>query len=147
MGLTVGDVRLEPSGCALSPDDPLRAAARTMLADEAGFVPVCREGRLAGVMFIEAVLACVAGERSPPSLAAVMSTQIPTCTPRSLLADAVRQMSACFLRKIPVVGDDGELVGLLTLSEATAAAALDPTVADVLERFTLSPSRFARMLR
>jgi hypothetical protein len=145
--ITVGDVTLEPASCALGPDDSLRAAAKLMLRDEAGFAPVCRDGQFLGVVFAEAVLQAVADDRTPPNLAKVLSTQIPTCRRESALVDAVRQMIACFLRKIPVVGDAGELVGLLTLCEAGAAAARDPAVGEVLERFAGSPSLFARRMR
>ena len=145
--ITVEDVTLEPASCALSPGDSLRAAAKLLVRDEAGFVPVCADGRFVGVVFAEAVLQGVADDRIPLSLAEVLTTQIPTCMRQSTLVDAVRQMIACYLRKIPVVGDAGELVGLLSLSEAGAAAARDPAVAEVLERFAGSPSLFARRMR
>jgi CBS domain-containing protein len=145
--ITVGEVMLEPASCALGPDDSLRAAAQQMLRDEAGFVPVCDHERFLGVVYMEAILHSVADDRTVPSVAKVLSTQIPTCERRSALVDAVRQMIACYLRKIPVVGDAGELVGLLTMSEAAAAGARDPAVAEVLERFAASPSLFARRMR
>lgn len=145
--IAVGDVMLEPATCALGPDDSPRAAAQQMLREEAGFVPVCDQGRFLGVVYAEAILHGVADDRTPPNLAKVLSTQIPTCERKSALVDAVRQMIACYLRKIPVVGDAGELVGLLTLSEAAAAGARDPAVAEVLERFAASPSLFARRMR
>jgi CBS domain-containing protein len=119
-----------------------------MLADESGFAPVCAaNGRLVGVVYLESLLECVADDRTVPNVQAIMSTQIPTCTLQSVLVDAVRQMIRCYLRKIPVVGDAGELVGLLTLCEAAAAAARDPAVGDVLERFAMSPSSLARRMR
>ncbi len=145
--ITVGEVMLEPADCALGRDAPLREAAQRMLRDESGFVPVCDGGRFVGVVYVEAILQIVADDRTLPSVAKVLSTQIPTCERKSALVDAVRQMIACYLRKIPVVGDDGELVGLLTLSEAAAAGARDPAVAEVLERFAASPSLFARRMR
>jgi CBS domain-containing protein len=145
--ITVADVALEPATCAMSPSDSLKMAAQKLLADEAGFVPVCEDGRFVGAVWVDDVIRCVADDRTPPNLAKVVSTQIPTCAPYSALVDAVRQMAACHLRKIPVVGDAGELLGLLTLSEAAAAAMRDPAVAEVLERFAASPSLFARPLR
>jgi CBS domain-containing protein len=143
---TVADVTLEPPSCALTPSDDLQAAAKRMLREESGYVPVCDGRRFVGAVFVDAILQCVADDRTPPNLAAVLSSQIPTCGLQSLLVDAVRQMIACYLRKIPVVGDAGELVGMLTLSEAGAAAARDPAVAEVIERFAGSPSLFARRL-
>jgi CBS domain-containing protein len=144
--ILVRDVALEPVA-ALDPDAPLCQAAQMMLDDESGFVPVCTDGRLVGVIYLENVLQCVADDRTPPNVGAVMSTQIPTCTQQSVLVDAVRQMIRCYLRKIPVVGDAGELLGLLTLCEASAAAARDPAVGDVLERFAVSASALARRMR
>jgi CBS domain-containing protein len=145
--VTVGEVTLEPPSCALEPGDSLAEAARQMLADEAGFVPVCESKKLVGVVYIDAVLKSVADDRKVPNVAAVLSTQIPTCAPYSALVDAVRQMIACYVRKIPVVGDAGDLVGILSLAEASAAAVRDPAVADVIERFAGSPSLFARRMR
>jgi hypothetical protein len=56
-------------------------------------------------------------------------------------------MISCFIRRIPVVGDAGELLGLLSLAEASAAGARDPVVTEILERFAGSPSMFARRMR
>jgi predicted transcriptional regulator len=145
--ISVADVPLEAPSSALALSDSLRTAAQQMLRDESGFVPVCTDGRFIGVVFVEAVLQGVADDRTPPSLAQVLSTQIPTCAPYSALADAVRQMISCFIRRIPVVGDAGELLGLLSLAEASAAGARDPVVTEILERFAGSPSMFARRMR
>ncbi|HEY2748867.1 MAG TPA: CBS domain-containing protein [Polyangia bacterium] len=145
--ILVGDVVLDAPDCALSPSDSIRDAAKRLLADGGGFVPVCDDGRFAGVVFDEAVLACVADDRNPTNLAAILTMQIPTCALSSTLVDAVRQMLSCYVRRIPVVGESGELVGLVSLSEAAAAAARDPAVAEVLERFSSTPSQFARRMR
>jgi hypothetical protein len=145
--ITVGDVGLEPAECALAAGDTLAAVARQLLHDEAGFVPVCDGGRFLGVVFVDDVLQCVADDRIPPNVAELVSTQIPTCAPNSVLVDAVRQMIACYVRKIPVVGDACELLGMLTLSEAAAAGTKDPMVADLIERFAGSMSLFARRMR
>ncbi len=145
--IAVEDVALEPPIAVLSRDDTLRTAARLMLRDDVGFVPVCDDRHFVGVVFAHSLLECVADERTLPNVAKVISTQIPTCAPYSALVDAVRQMIACYLRRIPVVGDAGELIGLLTLAEACAASMRDPAVAEVIERFAASPSLFARPLR
>lgn len=145
--ITVGDVVLDAPDCALSPDDSMREAARRFVAEGNGFVPVCRDGRFVGVVFDDAILACVADDRTPPNVAAILTTQIPTCTLKSTLVDAVRQMISCHVQRIPVVGDAGELLGILSLCEAGAAAARDPAVGEVIESFGASPSRFARRMR
>jgi predicted transcriptional regulator len=145
--ITVGDVRLEPCACSLAPDADVAAVAQRMLADDSGFVPICAGGKLVGVVYEEDLLRAVAGGQMPPNIGPLISSQIPTCSPKSALVDAVRLMLSCWVRKLPVVGDAGELVGVLTLSEAAAVAFLDPPIADLLERFSLSPSLFARRMR
>ena len=145
--ITVGDVVLDAPNCALAPGDSIRDAARRLAQGGHSFVPVCDGGRFAGVVFDDAILACVADDRTPPNVAAIMTTQIPTCALKSSLVDAVRQMISCHVQRIPVVGDANELIGILSLCEAGAAAARDPAVAEVLELFGSSPSRFARRMR
>jgi predicted transcriptional regulator len=143
----VADVRLEPLTCSLGPDATPAAVAQRLIDDDVGCVPICESGRLVGVVFEEDLLQCVARGPLPDDVKALISTLIPTCAPDSTLCDAVRLMLSCYLRKLPVVNERNELVGLLALAEAAAAADKDPTIADLLERFALSPSLFARRMR
>jgi CBS domain-containing protein len=142
--IEVHEVALDdPSGVA--PGDPLRVAARRLLDEEAGWIAVLDGPRFVGVIFADAILACVAADRFPPDSRSLMSAQIPTCAPQSALVDAVRQMLATWLRRIPVVGDDGHLVGILSLALAEQAAGRDPAVRDLLE--SAPPAMFARQWR
>ena len=143
--ISVGDVPLDPPHGA-SVEATLAEVARRMLEDESDLVPVVDGGRFLGVLYIDEVLKLVAGNQSPAGLRKHLSSQIPTCSPRSALVDAVRQMVACYIRRIPVVGDDGSLVGMLTLAAAAAAAERDPAVRDLLESCN-APSFFARRWR
>jgi CBS domain-containing protein len=144
--LLVGDARLEPPH-AVTPGAPLGAVARCMGTDDSDYVPVIGDGRFLGVIFIDDLLRCVADGLNPPDVHKLISSQIPTCSPRSELVDAVRQMVACWLRRIPVVGDDGALGGMLTLAGAMHAAERDPAVRDVLEDACRHPAFFARRWR
>lgn len=144
-GITVAEARLDPPD-ALAPTDSPAAAAKRMLRDDSELVPIVANGRFRGVVWADWLLTCFAEDRTPPDLQKAISAQIPTCAPESALADAVRQMLACGLRRIPVVGGDGALVGLLTLSAAAAASERDPTVRDLLEA-ALEPSLFAHRWR
>jgi CBS domain-containing protein len=132
---------------ALQASASLAEVAQQMLRDDSDFVCVCDGDRFIGAVYVEALLNCVADDRSPPQIAKLVSTQIPTCAPKSALVDAVRQMLACYLREIPVVGDDGTLVGQLTLSEAAAAGERDPAIDEVLAHTAASPSFFAHRWR
>jgi CBS domain-containing protein len=139
-----GEVPLEPAG-AIDPQALISSVAR-LLAERGGFVPVVERGRFVGVVYVDDLLEAVAGKLDSPTVAKLVSPQIPTCSPQSALVDAVRAMLACYLLRIPVVGDRGALVGLLSLSAAAAAGERDPAVRDVLEA-SLTPSLFARPWR
>ncbi|HZS35529.1 MAG TPA: CBS domain-containing protein [Polyangia bacterium] len=139
-----GEVPLEPAR-AIDRRALVSSVAR-LLAERGGFVPVVERERFVGVVYVEDLLEAVADKLDSPTVAGLVSPQIPTCSPASALVDAVRAMLACYLLRIPVVGDRGELVGLLSLSVAAAAGERDPAVRDVLEA-ALSPSLFARAWR
>jgi CBS domain-containing protein len=142
--LMVHEVHLEPAR-AVGPDSTIADAARLMREDGSDLVPVVADGHFRGILHIDDVLKLVADNQTSSKLQHLVSSQIPTCSPRSALVDAVRQMVACYLRRIPVVGDDGALLGMLTLSTAAQESERDPAVRDLLESAT--PSFFARRWR
>ena len=145
--IAVRDIPLEPAR-SVRAGDGLAQVAALMRTDDSDFVPVVSdEGRFLGVVYVEELLRCVADNQGSPDLKKLISTQIPTCAPHSALVDAVRLMITCFLRRIPVVGDAGELTGMLTLSTAATYDLRDPSVADVLEQAACSPGLWARRWR
>ena len=143
--VTVGEVTLDPPR-AVALGGSLADVARLLVYEESDFVPVAEEGILRGAVYVEDVLKLVAENQLSLPIAKVLSPQIPTCTLGSALVDAVRQMIACYLRRIPVVGDDGTLLGMLTMSAADAAAEKDPSVRDLFDECT-GPAFFARRWR
>jgi CBS domain-containing protein len=144
--IAVADVAIEPAR-ALAPDDPPARAAAQLRDNEAGWVAVARNDRFVGVIYMEELLRVLADRRVPPTVERMITAQIPTCAPRGALVDAVRQMIACYLRSIPVVGEDGGFAGRLTLAAAARAGERDPSVRDVLESAAQSPALFARRWR
>jgi len=143
--IAVHEVPLEPARAVSIVATPAEVARR-MLAEESDLVPITDGGVFRGVIYVEDLLALIAEGRLADGIEPAVSSEITTCSPRSALVDAVRQMIACYLRRIPVVGDDGALVGMLTLAAAAAASERDPSVRDLLES-CLDPSFFARRWR
>jgi CBS domain-containing protein len=144
--LTVGDLALDdPSGVA--PDDPPRVAAARLHDDDRGWVAVLDGRRFAGVVYAAELLHGLAEQHLPETVRPLVREEISTCTPRTALIDAVREMLESHLRHIPVLGDDGVLLGILPLAAAAQAAGRDPAVRDLLEDAAQSPSLFARAWR
>ena len=55
------------------------------------------------------------------SIESVMSKELITALPSESLADARARMQAHQIHHLPIVGDDGQLVGLITLTNLLAA--------------------------
>ena len=144
--LTVGEVALEPPTCTLDRNATLAEAARRLADDDSGFVPICHRGHLVGALYEQDLLRALADEKVPRHIHTLVSEQLPCCLPKCALVDAVWLMLSCYLRKLPVVDEEGLLLGMVTLSEAVAAAFREPPIADLLERCATSPSRFARRM-
>lgn len=100
------------------PDDPIVEAARAMREEDAGFIPVVDGPRLVGVVTDrDLVLRCIAqGDVDPRQgrVADVMSTDVVTIAPDDDLEAAASAMSENAVRRLPVVGNGGDLVGVLS---------------------------------
>jgi hypothetical protein len=112
-----------------------------------GFIPVVDGDRMVGVVFAETLLDRLGAGTLPDGIGPLVTDQVPTCRPDSLAMDAVRQLLACFLLRLPVVDDRDRPLGLFSLAEAAAAQDQDPAIRDLLEGAIGSPSLFARAWR
>ena len=108
------------------PDDTLRSAARIMCESNCGCVPVVDEwNRLVGMITDRDI--CIAAYRSNQPLAeipvsSVMTTRIFSCAPGGSLDRAEATMRDHQVRRLPVVGPVGELLGLLSLTDIAREA-------------------------
>ncbi len=145
--LTVADALLELPD-AVSLDAPVTEIAGRMARGGAGLLPVTDEsGHLLGAVDVEQLLDVLAEGDTGRSARSLLTVLVPACRPDTTLADAIRQMVTCYVRRLPVVAADGRLLGQLPLAEAVANADRDPALRDLLESLALSPSLWARRWR
>jgi hypothetical protein len=153
--VTVGDLAIEfwreRWPCPLPSSEASPAEAAGLLSRLGlGFVPVIDggpSGRMVGVVFAETLLDRMGAGTLPDGIGPLVTEQIPTCRVDSLAMDAVRQLLACFLLRLPVVDEQDRPLGLFSLAEAAAAQDRDPAIRDLLEGAIGSPSLFARAWR
>ena len=105
----------------MRPDASLTAASRKMKKLDIGSLPVCGDNdRLIG-MITDRDICMAAYTRGRPlsELAAsgAMSTRLFTCRQGDTLRSAMDLMSARQVRRVPVVDDDGKLVGIVSLAD------------------------------
>ena len=103
---------------------PLNAAARLMRENHVGCLVVVDETAGANIVVgmltdRDIVIAVVAADLDPSLLSVedVMSTELLTAREDDSLIDLVRSMRRRGVRRLPVVGAQGELIGLVTMDD------------------------------
>lgn len=105
---------------AVEQSTSLAEAARVMRDADIGDVLVVDGGRLRGILTDrDLVVRALAEDRDPSvtTVRTVCSTDPVTVRPGDLVDEAVDVMRRRALRRLPVVTEDGELVGIVTLGD------------------------------
>lgn len=95
-------------------------AARLMRDEDVGIAPVVEGGRLVGTLTDRDVAVRVVAEGKDPqstSVREVASTDLVTVDPQQDFDEAVRLMAEHQVRRLPVVEEDGRLVGILAQAD------------------------------
>lgn len=102
------------------PADSLARAGGLMWDGDCGVLPVVRDGHVAGVITDRDICMALALNGRPAGemlVGQVMSGQVYACAPTDEVADAVETMRERQVRRLPVIGDDGSLEGVLSLTD------------------------------
>jgi CBS domain-containing protein len=95
-------------------------AARIMKQEDAGVVPVTQNGRLTGMVTDRDIAIRVVAEGKDPKSTAVRevaSSNLVTIDPEQDLDEALRLMAQHQVRRLPVVEEDGRLVGVVAQAD------------------------------
>ena len=105
-------------------------AAKLMVAENVGSLPVVDGNRLVGIVTDrDLVIQVLAGERDAASttVSEICSTQPVVAHRDESLVDALTRMAAKQVRRLPVVEDDDELIGMLSQADVARAAEFEAT--------------------
>lgn len=111
------------------PQDTLERAAQLMWNRDCGCLPVCAaDGSAKAVAMItdRDIAMCALFQAKPLRelrVALAMSRQLRVCGPGDELAQAESAMRAARIRRLPVVDEQGELIGLISLADLAEEAA------------------------
>ncbi len=109
----------DPKAC--SPSTNLAAAAELMWTKDCGILPVVDDaGHVTGIVTDRDLLIALGTRNVRPSeltVGEVMMTPVVTCRPSDDVDTALSQMEARQIRRLPVVSEDGALVGMLTMND------------------------------
>ena len=103
----------------IDPGENVEVAARTMNQFNIGALPVCRNGKLTGVLTDrDIVTRCLAAGRLPANtqVRQVMTEQVTAVSPNMETGVAAHLMGRLQIRRLPVV-ENGRLCGMVSLGD------------------------------
>lgn len=123
----------------VEPQDTLRSAAELMARLDVGSLPVCHGGRLLGMItdrdiVVRGVAAGLGAETGCVSDA--MTGRALHCRPEQDIGEALKLMGEQQVRRLPVIDEGGQLVGIVSLGDLALARpqAVGPTVGEISEK-------------
>jgi CBS domain-containing protein len=134
MGESIRDI-MTPNPRSVESGGSVVDAARLMRDEDVGIVPVVEGDRLVGtVTDRDIAIRVVAEGRDPESTTAgeVASRELVTIDPQQDLDEALRLMARHQVRRLPVVEEDGKLVGVVAQADI-AKHASDEQTGDLVE--------------
>jgi CBS domain-containing protein len=115
------------------PDDSLKTAAQLMWTSDCGLLPVVVDGKLEGVLTDRDICMAAYFEDVPLSklrVRDVMVREVETCRPDAEIEEAHAVMARAQVRRVPVVGESNELIGLISMNDIALAASSAETGGD-----------------
>jgi CBS domain-containing protein len=122
---TVSDIlRVKgPEVRSIGPEASVYAAAVRMNEGKIGSLVVLQEGRLCGIITERDILQRIVAECRDPgttSVGEVMTTEVVCCRPHTGLDEARGVMKNRRIRHLPVLEEDGRLLGLISIGDLNA---------------------------
>jgi CBS domain-containing protein len=124
--------------CSIDADKSVAYAAKMMRDEDVGIAPIVEGDRLVGVLTDRDIVVRVVVEgRDPEQVKAgeVASRDVVTLDPQQDLDEALRLMARHQVRRLPVVEEDGRLVGVLAQADV-AKEADDKRTGEVVEQIS-----------
>jgi CBS domain-containing protein len=119
MGQTIRDV-MTSDPCTIDAEKSVAYAAKMMREEDVGLAPIVEGDKLIGMLTDRDITIRVVAEgRNPDQVKVreVASTQVVTIDPQQDLSEALRIMAKHQVRRLPVVEEDGKLVGVVAQAD------------------------------
>lgn len=115
--------------------DTLEQAAKTMRDRDVGVLPVIDGGRAVGVITDRDIAMRAVAEGRPPGVTPVgdvMTAGVTYCRAESDIREALKIMGTERVRRLPVADLKGDVVGMISLSDAARAASSGEPISEAL---------------
>ena len=124
--------------CSIDTDKSVAYAAKMMRDEDVGIAPIVEGDRLVGVLTDRDIAVRVVAEGRDPEqvkVTEVASRDVVTLDPQQELDEALRLMARHQVRRLPVVEEDGRLVGVVAQADV-AQAGDDRKTGEVVEQIS-----------
>jgi len=119
MGQIIKDV-MTSNPCSIDAEKSVAYAAKMMQEEDVGLAPIVEGDKLIGMLTDRDIAIRVVAEGRNPEqvkVADVASKQVVTIDPQQELDEALRIMAKHQVRRLPVVEEDGKLVGVVAQAD------------------------------
>src|SRR4029079_16876025 len=124
--------------CTIDAEQSVAYAAKMMREEDVGLAPIVEGDKLIGMLTDRDIATRVAAEGRDPDhvkVRDVASTQLLTIDPQQDLDEALRMMAKHQVRRLPVVEEDGRLVGVVAQADV-AQEGDDARTGEVVEQIS-----------
>src|SRR5437763_15196187 len=124
MAKTIRDL-MTKNPCAIDADKPIAYAAKMMRDEDVGLAPIVEGEKLIGTLTDRDIAIRVVAEGKDPDRTKtrdVATTRLVTVDPQQDLDEALRLMAQHQVRRLPVVEEDGRLVGVVAQADVASSA-------------------------
>jgi CBS domain-containing protein len=137
MGKSVKDA-MTSNPCTIDADETVDYAAKMLKDENVGLAPIVEGQRLVGTLTDRDIVVRVVAEGRDPKtvrVSEVASTNLITIDPQQDLDEALRLMASHQVRRLPVVEEDGRVVGVLAQADV-AQEANEKKVGEMVEEIS-----------
>jgi CBS domain-containing protein len=124
--------------CSIDADKSVSYAAKMMKDEDVGLAPIVEGDKLVGTVTDRDIAIRVVAEGKDPestTVREIASTQLVTIDPQQSLDEALRLMAQHQVRRLPVVEEDGRLVGVVAQADV-AREGEDTKTGQVVEQIS-----------
>jgi CBS domain-containing protein len=116
----------------------LREVAALMRDGDMGSIPVVENGKLVGIVTDrDIVVRAVADGRSADvPIGDVMTTEVFSARENDFVFEAIRLMGNKQVRRVPIINDAGELVGIIAMADVALETEDELEIAETLEEIS-----------
>jgi CBS domain-containing protein len=134
---------MTPNPATVSERDSIRDAARIMASEDTGVVPVVDGRKVVGMVTDRDIVVRFVAEGKDPANAKVnecMTKSVRSVKEDTPVADVLSMMSNAQIRRVPVVNNSNELVGIVSIGDISTETNQDGKVGRTIEQISQGPA-------